>query len=225
MRIELVSVDSIIIYFENIISKENANLIQNCYKKLKSQKNKAFIEIVPSYSSIMITYDIFIYEYSMIKDYLFELLDDIKINDNLEKIITNIDVYYGLEVGLDLEDMSNDKNLSIDDIVGLHSSIVYDVYAIGFLPGFAYMANVDKRLVTPRLKSPRKHVPKGSVAIADSQTTIYPQASPGGWNVIGKTTLELFDKTLVNLSPLSIESKIKFNPITKKEFLNQGGVL
>lgn len=77
----------------------------------------------------------------------------------------------------------------------------------------------------PRLTSPRKTIPKGSLALADTQTAIYPQDSPGGWNIIGKTAMELFDKKLSTLSPLSVGNKVKFNPITKIEFLNQGGVL
>jgi len=79
--------------------------------------------------------------------------------------------------------------------------------------------------VTSRLESPRKKIPKGSVAIADTQTAIYPQNSPGGWNILGKTAFELFDKTLESLSPITIESRIKFNPISKEEFLKQGGNL
>ncbi len=130
-----------------------------------------------------------------------------------------------MEVGLDLEDMSTKTDLSIQEIIDIHSNKLYDVYAIGFLPGFAYLASVDKRIAMPRLSSPRKQIPKGSVSIADTQTAVYPQASPGGWNIIGRTALELFDKNLDSLSPLSVGNKVKFNAISKEEFLSQGGVL
>ena len=121
--------------------------------------------------------------------------------------------------------MSLKTNLSIEEIIEIHSSKSYDVYAIGFSPGFAFLASVDKKIAIPRLSSPRKSIPKGSVAIADTQTAVYPQQSPGGWNIIGRTAMELFDKNLEKLSPLSVGYKVKFNPISKEEFLSQGGIL
>jgi KipI family sensor histidine kinase inhibitor len=96
---------------------------------------------------------------------------------------------------------------------------------MGFLPGFGFLGEVDTRIATPRLAAPRKKVPAGSVAIADRQTAVYPRASAGGWNIIGKTTHNLFDSGLDSLSPLSFGKRVRFNPITKEEFLAQGGVL
>ncbi|MBD3831176.1 MAG: carboxyltransferase domain-containing protein, partial [Arcobacter sp.] len=154
-----------------------------------------------------------------------EFAFDLQIDENFEEKIVEIDVYYGTEVGFDLEYLSSKTTLSIEEIIKIHSNKLYDVYAIGFLPGFAYLAKVDEKIAFPRLSTPRKIVPKGSVAIADFQTAIYPQQSPGGWNIIGKTTFELFDKKLENLSPLNVGDKVKFNPISKEEFLVQGGVL
>ncbi len=87
------------------------------------------------------------------------------------------------------------------------------------------MASIDEKIIVPRLESPRKVIPKGSVAIADNQTAVYPRNSPGGWNILGRTTFELFDKTLDDLSPISIDSEIKFNSISKEKFLNQGGII
>ena len=84
---------------------------------------------------------------------------------------------------------------------------------------------MDEKISTPRLQTPRKNVPKGSVAMANNQTAIYPQNSPGGWNIIGKTAVELFDKNKENLSLINMGDKIKFNPISKEEFLFQGGII
>ena len=147
------------------------------------------------------------------------------IEDNFEEKIITMDVYYGLEVGFDLEKISLEKSLSIDEIIQIHTSLIYDVYAIGFLPAFAYLGRVDEKLATARLSTPRTLVPKGSVAIADNQTAVYPQQSSGGWNIIGKTAFELFDKNLENLSIFEVGNKVKFNPISNKEFLFQGGIL
>ena len=225
MEIKLASVDSVIIYFSDTISKKTSTEVKSAYKLLKSLDDKSLIEIVPSYTSILITYDIFKYSFEDIKVFLNRLLENLKIEEESASKIINVDVYYAEEVGLDLQRVATKANISIDEVIKIHSSKVYDVFAIGFLPGFAYMASVDKSIVTPRLESPRKKIPKGSVAIADTQTAIYPQNSPGGWNILGKTTFELFDKSLESLSPLTIESRIKFNPISKEEFLKQGGSL
>ena len=225
MQIELASVDSVIIYFSNTISKETSLKVKSTYLLLKSLENKALIEIIPSYSSILITYDIFEYNFDEIKEFLEKLLKNLKIEEQSDSKIINIDVYYGIEVGLDLQRVASLSNLSINELIEAHSSKVYDVFAIGFLPGFAYLAAIDNKIFTARLETPRKKIPKGSVAIADNQTAVYPQDSPGGWNILGKTTVKLFDKDLKTLSPLTIDSKVKFNPITKKEFLKQGGKL
>ena len=223
MQIKLASVDSVIIYFDEVISKETSQKVKAAYKLLKNINEEAFIEIVPSYTSILITYDIFKYDFDSITILLKNLLNNLKINNEEFLDLVNIDVYYAQEVGLDLQRVALNANLTIEDVIEIHSSKTYDVYAIGFLPGFAYMASIDKKIITPRLETPRKKIPKGSVAIADNQTAIYPKNSPGGWNILGKTTYELFDKSLDSLSPITIESKIKFNPISKEEFLKQGG--
>lgn len=225
MHIKLASVDSVIIYFDEVISKETSLKVKTAYRVLKNLKNEAFIEIVPSYTSIMITYNIFKYDFDSISLFLTKLLNNLKIDEESFIEVVNIDVYYGDDVGLDLQRVARDKNLSVDDVIEIHSSKIYDVYAVGFLPGFAYLASIDEKIISPRLKTPRKKIPKGSVAIADNQTAVYPQNSPGGWNILGKTAFELFDKNLDCLSALSIESKVKFNPISKEKFLSQGGVL
>lgn len=225
MKIKLASVDSIIIYFGDSISKQTSLKVKSAYKLLKSLNSDALIEIVPSYSSILITYDIFKYDFNSIQEFLNSLLNNLSIKEEADGEIINIDVYYAQEVGLDLQRVANNAKISIQEVIDIHSSKIYDVYAIGFLPGFAYMAEVDAKIITPRLQTPRKKIPKGSVAIADNQTAIYPQNSPGGWNILGRTTYELFDKNLDSLSPITIESRIKFNPISKEEFLKQGGSL
>lgn len=225
MKIEIASVDSVIIYFSQTITKENSLEVKAAYKVLNSLKNSGFIEIIPSYTSILITYDIFSYDFESIKAFLEKELSNIKVCEEESAKPIIIDVYYNEEVGFDLQRVALESKLTIDEVIKLHSSKIYDVYAIGFLPGFAYLASVDDRIKTSRLQTPRKKIPKGSVAIADSQTAVYPKESPGGWNILGRTAFEFFDKNIEGLSPLSIESKIKFNPITKEKFLSQGGVI
>ncbi len=224
MRFSIASVDSLIIYFGDTINEETSLKVKKAYKSLKALNLDGLIEIIPSYSSIFISFNIFKYDYESLKN-LLENSINLKFEENFEEKIIFIDVYYGSEVGLDLEKISLEKKLSIEEIIQIHSSKIYDVYAIGFLPAFAYLASVDKRIATARLKTPRNQIPKGSVAIADTQAAVYPQNSPGGWNIIGKTALELFDKKLENLSIFEVGNRVKFNPISKEEFLSQGGIL
>lgn len=225
MKIEITSVDSVIIYFKNEISKQNSLKVKSAYNILKKQNNKRLIEIVPSYSSIFIIYDIFYYTSDEIIKYLNSLLKNLSLLEQNNKNIIYIDAYYGKDVGIDLQRVAKISKLSIDEIIKLHSKKVYDIYAIGFLPGFAYMGSVDDKISIPRLEEPRKNVLKGSIAIANNQTTIYPSNSPGGWNIIAKTTFNLFDKSLKELSPLNIQTKVKFNQISKDKFLAQGGII
>jgi inhibitor of KinA len=224
MHFKIASVDSLIIYFGDEISQDISLKVKKAFNNLTALKDKSLLEIIPSYNSIFITYDIFTYDFSSLKQMIQTSISFDSLEKQDDKIVT-IDVYYGNEVGFDLEDISKKTNLCIEEIISIHSNKLYDVYAIGFLPGFAYLGNVDKKIAMPRLSSPRKVIPKGSLALADTQTAIYPQNSPGGWNIIGKTAMELFDKKLSTLSPLSVGNKVKFNPISKEKFLNQGGVL
>ena len=224
MIFKIVNVDSLIIYFGDKIDEDIALKIKKVYQGLRKLNLDGLIEIIPSYTSIFITFDIFKYDFETLKN-IIEQNINLDLEENFDEKIITVDVYYGTEVRFDLIDMSSKIKLSIEEIIQIHSNKLYDVYAIGFLPGFAYLAKVDERIALPRLSTPRKIVPKGSVAIADIQTAIYPQQSPGGWNIVGKTVFELFDKKLDNLSPLNVGDKVKFNPISKEEFINQGGVL
>ena len=224
MKFSISSVDSLIIYFGDVITSETSSKVKKAYRCLKNQNIDGLIEIIPSYTTIFISYDIFKYDYESLKKLLKKSIDFNTKDDFEEKLIT-IDVYYGLEVAYDLEKIAFEKSLSIDKVIQIHSDKIYDDYAIGFLPAFAYLADVDERISTSRLQTPRKEISKGSVAIADNQTAIYPQNSPGGWNIIGKTAHELFDKSLENLTIFEIGNKVKFNPISKEEFLIQGGIL
>jgi KipI family sensor histidine kinase inhibitor len=224
MIFKVVNCDSFIIYFGDLIDEKIALDIKKAYLGIKKLNLEGVIEIIPSYTSIFISFDIFKYDFETLKT-LIEQNINLELDEIFEEKIVTIDVYYGTEVGFDLEYLSSKTTLTIEEIIEIHSNKLYDVYAIGFLPGFAYLAKVDEKIVFSRLSTPRKIVPKGSVAIADFQTAIYPQQSPGGWNIIGKTAFELFDKKLENLSPLNVGDKVKFNPISKEEFLSQGGVL
>ncbi|SBS63850.1 5-oxoprolinase subunit B family protein [Vibrio atlanticus] len=140
--------------------------------------------------------------------------------------------YYSPETALDL-DRYQAKGLSLDDIIQYHTSQTYSVSAIGFTPGFAFMSDVVNELALPRHSTPRLRVPKGSIAIADTKTAVYPSDSPGGWNIIGNCPLSLFDYGQLTsadiasqgLSLLNVGDSVQFKAITKNEFIELGGVL
>lgn len=226
MKIEQVAPNALIITFSNSISIESLQVVQKAYKNIQSLEDKYLLEITPSYTTIFISFDLQYYTFEQLKD---KLLEIVNLNTLLkfDEILVNIDVYYGNEVGLDLDKIATEKKLSVEDIIEIHSQKIYDVYAMGFLPGFAFLGQLDERIATHRLRTPRNKVAKGSVAIADTQTAIYPNNSAGGWNIVGKTSRELFFKknSLDTISLLDVGKQVKFNPITKKEFLSNGGKL
>ena len=215
MTFKIASVDSFVIEFDTTISLQSSKKIKYYYESLKQMQG--IIDLIPSYTTLFIVYDIFTTTYA-------ELVSKIKAipyKKQLEQsnsVLHEIPVYYGEEYGLDLERISQSKNISIQEIIKLHTSKVYNVFAIGFAPGFAYLGQVDERIAMSRLQTPRKMIPKGSVAIADSQTAVYPQNSPGGWNIIGNTPFKMFDTSLKSLCPVNMGDQIQFKSIDKEAF-------
>ncbi len=221
----IASESSLIVYFGSTIDPETSKAVQKAYKALKEAHYEGFFELIPSYASLMVVYDVLRYSYEHACDVVNTCIENAKpLEEHAQKKVV-IPVYYGTEVGLDLELLSSEKNLSIDEIIALHVKNLYSVYAIGFAPGFAYMGEIDAALATSRLPSPRKSLPKGSVSIADRQTAIYPMQSPGGWKILGRTPTAMFDEAYEGLSLLHVGDVVSFEPISKAEFLQRGGVL
>jgi inhibitor of KinA len=140
--------------------------------------------------------------------------------DELEKnkTIWEIPVCYDVEFGIDLPFLSAEKKLSIKELISIHSNAIYTVYGIGFLPGFLYLGGLSEKLHHPRRDTPRLEVPKGAVAIGGNQTGIYPQISPGGWQIIGKTPISVFDAKRELPCLIKPGDEIKFKSISKDEF-------
>lgn len=225
IQFSIASESSLMVYFGSTIDPIISKEVQKAYKALKEARYEGFFELIPSYASLMVQYDVLRYSYENACDIVLTCIKNAKsLEEHAQKRIS-IPVYYGLEVGLDLELLSQEKNLSINEIIALHVKNTYSVYAIGFAPGFAYMGEIDAALATSRLPSPRKTLPKGSVSIADRQTAIYPMQSPGGWKILGRTPLAMFDEAYEGLSLLHVGDSVTFEPISKAEFLQRGGVL
>ncbi|MCS0415903.1 5-oxoprolinase subunit B family protein [Vibrio diabolicus] len=220
--ISLISECSIFIKFDENISE---NAVGELARNIKDTLASIIMNVVPSYQTILIDYLPFrINE----KDLVHKLHQMIRQFDtqSLSLVHPNhitIPVYYSEETALDLPRFQ-DRGLSLDALISLHTQAEYAVSAIGFAPGFAFLSDVDTQLHMPRLATPRTQVPAGSVGIADSKTAVYPSDSPGGWNIIGRSPLPLFSDTPPFI-PFEVGDKVTFNAISKQKFIELGGVL
>ncbi len=203
--VETASVDSAILYFKECISEEVLDQVQDAYLALKNLSH--IIDLTPSYNSILIQYDMKFYNHLSIKEAIIKQLSEHQ-EGTAEKSHKCIEIPVDYSKGIDLERVAEIHHISTQEVIAKHTQTTYRVYAIGFMMGFAYLAKVDEAIATPRLSSPRDKVPKGSVAIADTQTAIYPQDSAGGWNIIGHTDFEDFDRFEVGDSVRFIDAKL-----------------
>ncbi|HEU0296218.1 MAG TPA: 5-oxoprolinase subunit PxpB [Anaerolineales bacterium] len=151
------------------------------------------IETVPAYATLLVHYDPLILSFTQLKEYLRTKIDFVEERTNRKRRLVEVSVWYGGEYGIDLASVAAKLQLSVDDVIRLHSEATYTVYMMGFTPGFPYMGKLDDALTLPRLETPRVRVPAGTVAIAGSQTGVYSIDSPGGWHLIGWTPLKLFN--------------------------------
>ena len=201
--------------------KVDINLIDSIisYKNLIEQElSEILIECIQSINSMMVIYN----SNKINSEDLINTLEnlyslDLKVGET-EKKIWKIPVCYDLSFGIDLEDLSTSNSISIDEIIKLHNSLTYNVLSIGFLPGFLYLGMNDKKLYCERKDKPKLNIKSGSVGIARDQTGIYPQDSPGGWRIIGRSPISFFnvdDKSPCFAKP---GDKIKFQNISLSEF-------
>ena len=144
-------------------------------------------------------------------------LDSAQVRSEEGGRVVELPVLYGGEYGPDIEKVAEHAGMAVDEMIGLHSGTGYLVYMLGFTPGFPYLGGLDDRLATPRVATPRLRIPAGSVGIAESQTGVYPLTSPGGWNIIGRTPLALFDPTREPPSLLAPGDVVRFVPLDGPE--------
>lgn len=223
MRIEVASENSFIIYFNDVIAASTSAQIGACTAYLRQSMGPVLVDLVPSYASLLVIYNQHLADHYAVKQMLRTALEQVADESVTEGKLVHLPVYYSEESGPDLAMLAKRANLSIEDTIALHQSMAYQVYAIGFAPGFAYLGEVDSRLAAPRIATPRLKVPKGAVAIADRQTAVYPSQSPGGWNLIGLCPTPMFNPAEEPPMPVNVGDQIKFEAISREEFLQQGG--
>lgn len=216
------SENAVTIDFGNKISTEINERIIKLADLIEKNKFNGFIETVPAYSSLTIFFNIFSVRknYGNFQNAFSFVTNFIELNlENIEKTKVKsakpikIPVNYNSEFSPDLEFVSQYSKLTKDEVIKIHTSKIYRVFMIGFLPAFAYMGEVDERIAAPRRENPRTKIEKGSVGIAGKQTGIYPLESPGGWQIIGKTDVELFIPNKKEISLLKTGDLVEFYDI------------
>ena len=206
---------AIVVEFGTVIDPEINRKVQMLNAKV--QQLDGIIETVPTFRSLMIVYDPMKWNFGKLKRKVMRM-PVAESEQAAAGRCVEIPVCYGGSYGEDLKDVAAHAGLTEDEVIRLHSEREYPVYMIGFLPGFPYLGGMDSRLETPRLSSPRTAIPAGSVGIGGAQTGIYPLESPGGWRLIGRTPLRLYDPEREEPVWLRAGDTIRFVPITEEEF-------
>jgi len=207
---------AITIDFGNVIDENINDIVMQFFQYCINNPFMGMKEAMPAYASLTIFYDVFSVRkkytsfktaYAFVEDYLIKSCENISEGESFEKRTIEIPVVYD---GEDLSYVADYHQISEVRVVELHTTPTYRVYMMGFLPGFAYMGGLDTRIATPRRATPRMKVPAGSVGIAGSQTGIYPSESPGGWQLIGRTELQLYTPNADEITLLKAGDLVKF---------------
>jgi len=193
-------------------------LVRRLYAVLKSGSHPGILDLNPAYRSLFIQYDPWVCSFERLAGIIEECLPSVVAAAEEPAGVKDVPVCYGGEFGPDLEEIAAFHGLCADEVIRLHCAAVYRVYMIGFTPGFAYLGGLDERLHTPRKMEPRIRVAAGSVGIADQQTGIYAIESPGGWRLIGRTPLKMFDPGREPPALLEAGDFVRFVPISGDEF-------
>jgi KipI family sensor histidine kinase inhibitor len=216
------------VYLGDAIDPSLVGQLAHFTQRLKSHFSSGIVEVVPSYTSVLIEFcplrvevaNLLVWCREQIQRMAFEAHSD----QPLGKLV-HLPVFYHPDVAPDLMDLARLKSLSIEQVIDIHSQTEYTVCAIGFAPGFAFLGSVDPRIAIPRHHSPRLKVAQGSVGIADQQTAVYPLDTPGGWNIIGNCPQTLFDVNASPMMPFDVGDRVKFEPINREVFIELGGML
>ena len=225
-HIQLAGEKAFIIYFGDRISESISKQVCAMASRIREALGNRLIDLIPSYASLLVIYNPLKAGHTEIRVMLERCLKQpstVSESDTGRQIM--LPVYYSTKVGPDLLSLAETKSLLPEDVIRLHHEREYRVYAIGFAPGFAYLGQVNERLATSRLDTPRVKVPRGSVGIADKQTAVYPSESPGGWNLIGRCPVRMFDPSSRGALKISVGDRVRFEPIDRETFLKLGGEL
>jgi len=230
LRLELAGENAFILYLKpQQISPATAAAVQYYCSLLTPLLGQHLTELLPSYASVLVQFNPLTHSHLSLLPLLNQVLQAKaagagQLAQQSSKIV-ELPVWYSAQSGADLLSVAKAKNLTPDEVIQLHSSQSYQVYAIGFAPGFAYLGELPAELAMPRLSSPRAKVPAGAVAIADRQTAVYPAASPGGWHLLGLCPIRMFNPQQQPAMPVAVGDQVRFIPVSEREFQLLGGAL
>lgn len=204
--------------FADAISAETSAKIRNAADALAADPIEGVIELIPTFCSLMVCYDPLVIGFDELSAQLRNRLDDVGTTEVGTRRIVTIPVCYGGDFGPDMGKVVEHSGLTEEEVIAIHSGHDYLIDMLGFLPGFAYLGGLDERLHTPRLDTPRTRIEPGSIGIGGEQTGVYPLASPGGWQIIGRTPLRPYDPD--REPPILYEAGdcLRFVPITPDEY-------
>ncbi len=209
---------SINLVFPNMIDIKENRFIQAVAKYLLNKNISGIVDVIPAYHTLTVNFDLSVTNYQKTTSKIKEIINSRQLQqeENSHRIL-ELPVCYDEEFGPDLKDVAKFGNLTVKELINLHTQTDYFIYMLGFLPGFAYMGTVPKRIAMPRLDRPRPLVPAGSVGIAGEQTGMYPVSSPGGWRLLGKTPIRLYNSRRPK-PRYQAGDFIRFKSISKTEY-------
>lgn len=218
-HIAFAGMDGLILYFGGKDVTQMNAVVSAYHLALKANPPIWLKEAIPSYDSLLILFDAKITDSHGVYRLLRQLQPQMSSGKSLRR--HRIPVWYGAPEANDLDEVASHTGLAVSEIIALHTATVYRVFAVGFAPGFAYLGESPERLSVPRRKTPRTKVPAGAVALADRQAAVYPQMSPGGWQLLGLSPLTLFDPASAQPALLQAGDEVEFYEIDEREYLEQ----
>jgi KipI family sensor histidine kinase inhibitor len=217
-RFQFSSDQSLLVYFDRQITLQAHERVKRLLRLLELEPIEDVRNLHPAYCSLLLKFDALRMGHAELEGILRKYLGRLETVALPEPRQLEIPVCYGGEFGPDLNDVAAMHGVTPGQMIELHCSTSYIVYFLGFVPGFAYLGELPEALVTPRLPTPRRSVPPGSVGIAGRQTGVYPFATPGGWRLLGRTPTAMFRTEGKNFSLLSIGDRVRFVPISPERF-------
>ncbi|MGQ7262051.1 5-oxoprolinase subunit PxpB [Vreelandella sp. V005] len=223
VRVETAAMDALMVRLFDTIDEANMAWVIAADQALRSAFGAALIDLVPSYTTLLVHYDCEQLNHGAACQLIYQALSGLSPADTQAGELHDIPVWYDESVGPELPLVAKRAGLSVDELIQQHCNHDYCVFALGFAPGYGFMGLVDEALSTPRLKTPRRKVAAGSVGIADRQTAIYPLLSPGGWNILGRTNVPLFEYAKRGDPLFRPGDKVRFRAISREAFEADGG--
>ena len=224
-EISQISETAALVEFGNEISEVINKKVRTFCLYLDNHPFIGMIEYVPAFASVSIVYNPLNINsdspYEKVRSILEDILSKLDFSSVYKEHIVEIPVCYGGEFGQDIQYVAEINNITVDEVIKIHSEGRYLVYMIGFAPGFPYIGGMSEKIAAPRRESPRTAIPEGSVGIAGMQTGVYPIETPGGWQLIGRTPLKMFDLNRNPQSLLKTGDIAKFYPISYEEYLKE----